>query len=181
MAIQFTYNPFEDPGVHIKYNIIRRAIMETLRLKLVPMLKREARQYTSGWKVKVDWKFTYRAGPEGISIVMTPSGAGAVVWRWVSGGVEGHWIRVRKTRTRRGYKKYKPALRLQRYVPKTLPGGGFGGAGRRFGPVGYRYKVWWTGIRPRNFEEQIITGVYDNAVRIIRGAVTIGFRRGQRR
>ena len=174
------YRYWRTRGVYLAYPAFRRTIAEEYRRRLFPLVTAEARHYTSGWQVSVEWDQDTDIGDRGIAHYMYPVGPGAQAWEWVSRGVEGRYISVRKQSTFRGIGSYKPHLSLQRYKPYTAPGGFYGGPGIRYGPVGYRRVVWWPGIRPRNFEEHMADSIRQQHISISESAVRKGIRAAQR-
>ena len=138
---------------------------------------------TSGWKHKVLWAGATDTSTEGLVTHVYPHGPGLKYWEWVSLGVLGHYIIVKKKTTFRGYKKYKPALKLNRYIPRTRPGGRlnpFGGV--RLAPTVYRQPgiVWWTGIEPREFEKHMAPELLPEYRRLMENAARRGVRAAQR-
>lgn len=162
------YRSFRTRGVYINYNAFRKTLAEGYRTELFPLVVREAHAITDGWAVQVDWDQDIIMDAHGITHNMYPSPGtpGERIWNWLTNGVAGHMIVVRKRQTYRGVGEYKPALKLRRYRPFTAPGGFWGGPGSYYGPTGYRQAVWWTGIAARNFEEQLGVKIAPEYVKI---------------
>jgi len=173
---------FRTRGVYASVDAFREAIEDGANDLLFPMVENAARRVTSHWRVDLEWDQYVSIDSRAIVHWMYPAGRGANAWRWVSLGVPGRLIVAKKTSTFRGTGKYKPALKLQRYRPFTRPGGYWGGPGVRYGPVGYRQAVWWTGIAPRNLEYALAQLVLQDHIaiseRIVRRAVIAAQRQG---
>jgi hypothetical protein len=149
------FRAFRTRGRFIDIAAFRRTVFRWMQDTVAPEIIRECRARVANWYTPPEFEAKASMDLTGIRVHVYPVGPGSDNWRRVSRGVEGHWIKVRKKHTFRRFKKYKPALRLNRYKPKTLPSGPYGFDSKRIAPTGYRQKVWWTGIRPRHFEEYI--------------------------
>jgi hypothetical protein len=147
---------------------------------LFPLARQEALKYSAGWKIEPIWDQDVDVVASGVYHFMFPTGDAAQVWKWLDQGVPGRYISVQKTHTWRGKGKYKPTLKLRRYRPYTVPGGGYGGTGARYGKQGYRQVVYWTGIRPRFLNLQIAEDVRKDHIRISELAMKKAVRAAQR-
>lgn len=164
----------------MRYASFRAEIKKELEGPIASLLTTSLSKYTTNWKVPPKLQVVSVSTAKGITLGVVPIGPGALNWRRVSFGVAGHLIQVRKRSTFRRFKKYRPGLRLQRYRPATTPGGRWGGAGVKFGPVAYRRAVWWPGIFPRNFEERTYRETVARVRRMLENAARRGVRRAQR-
>lgn len=110
-------------------------------------LKRAFAKRTANWGSKPEFAgYFSRAGRNGVSILVSPRGANAQKWKWVSGGTPAHQIDA----------KNGPVLRFQKfYSPRTQPGNKYGGSGKKSGPWMTPATVQHPGIRPRTFEQHI--------------------------
>ncbi len=119
--------------------------------EIAPKVKETMGKRVENWEVPIGFSHYITIDRTGISLYVAPEGEGLRFWVWVSKGVRGHPIYTRRDRSRRD-PRYRSALTIYRYRPKTRPGGGFGYSGvRTF--VGYAaYIPWWPGIAPRDFE-----------------------------
>lgn len=176
----FTLRAFRTRGVYINFPVFRKTIADRIATKVVPTITAAARRRVEGWVVPPDFATAVRLDAQGIHASVIPTGPGADNWIRVSRGVKGHWIQVRKTVTYRGKGNYKPALRLNRYQPSTAPGGTYGGASYRLPPTGYRRLVWWPGIRPRLFEEDIAKEVRGPYRREMESALRVAVKEAQK-
>jgi hypothetical protein len=159
------------PDARLFRNVVRRR----LQSNAVPMVERQVHGIINNWESAPGVQSQVTVSIQSVDMATSITGPVVQVWNWVSGGVKGRWIKVRKTHTFRKKGGYKPALKLQRYRPKTLPGGSWGNPGGRYGPVGYRPMVWWPGIAPRNFEGVLFQVLYNPVMREMAAAVQEGF------
>jgi hypothetical protein len=171
---------FRTRGVYASVDAFRDAIEDGASDLLFPMVERAARRVTSSWRVDLEWDQYVSIDSRAIVHWIYPTGRGANVWKWVSQGVPGRLIVAKKSSTFLGKGKYKPALKLQRYKPFTRPGGYWGGPGIRYGAVGYRQAVYWTGIAPRNLEYSLAGLVLEDHIRISEQIATRAVRAAQR-
>lgn len=171
---------FATRGVYADIQAFRDAIRDGFRKEIHPEVEAVANEITADWKVSPRWDHYEDITPRAIVEYLYPVGRGSDAWRWVSHGVPGRLIVVKKTWTHRGIGNYKPTLKLQRYYPHTRPGGYWGGPGMYYGEPAYRQAVWWPGIAPRNFEWHIAREVDHIAAseRIVRRAVRAAQRQG---
>lgn len=174
------FSTFRTRGVYANYAAFRDEIEKAVEQEVLPVARELAEERVVGWRTPPEFVSGVTVNNTGIYGLIIPTGPGAVNWIRVSRGVEGHWIQVQKTATYRGYGGYKPALRLNRYVPSSIPGEAYGGVAFRLPPTGYRRRVWWPGIQPRNFEEDIVKDLRPIYYPIIRTAVARGVRRAQK-
>lgn len=135
-----------------------------MRRDVYPMLSNALQARTEGWENPVEFSYIDEITPDAITLDVIPVGGGAKYWTWVSRGVQGHPIPMSGPRqgfsagyTKRSRKsgKYRKALSLFKYVPKTTVWGAYGGPGTRTFYGYRRYVPWWPGIAPRHFEEQV--------------------------
>jgi hypothetical protein len=153
MVLRTRIEVFTTPGIYPSMHLFVDEMMKELDGWVATRLVTRLEGYASGWKTPPRFETRPKLLKDGFFIEVWATGPGAINWNRVSRGVKGRWIQVKKATTYRGYKKYRPALKLQRYAPRTAPGGGaWGGSGRRLLPVAYRRRVWWPGIKPRHFE-----------------------------
>ncbi len=98
------------------------------------------------WDHKVTFEGRKYIGPDDIRVAVYPTGPHKQIWKWVTGGTKPHIIRA----------KNAPVLAFQLgYVPRTSPGGGYGGAGRATGDMAYAKEVRHPGTAPREFEKHV--------------------------
>jgi len=108
--------------------------------------------FVMNWVHKPDIMQESRGRSDGYAIQIFPTGDNLKFWLWVSFGVPGKTIVP--VRAKHLVFKYRgPGIS---YAPKTAPGGAFGGAGKKVGPVKRFDGVQWPGIEPRKFEEVTI-------------------------
>lgn len=108
--------------------------------------------FVMNWKHKPGFKSDEKRQSDGHSISIYPTGENAKYWRFVSFGTEGRII----TPVRAPNLVFRYQGAGQSYVPKTTRGGGFGGAGKKIGPVRRFSGVKWPGIDAREFEKEVI-------------------------
>lgn len=153
------------------------------------MLSKALKARTAGWKNPVDISFTDEITSDAITLDVFPSGGGAKYWLWVSRGVQGHPIPIGGPRQgfSRGYTprsrksgKYRKALSIYRYTPKTTAWGAYGGPGLRTFSHYQRYVPWWPGIAPRNFEEAVAAEMAPQYQRVMENIVRRAVRAAQR-
>lgn len=174
------YRAFRSRGVYINSAAFMREIARTYQKELYPAVISACLRFTSGWKTQVEWGQDIYVTTKGVTHYLFPV-EGADVWTWVSRGVPGRFIAVNPNKpTFSRFGRYKPKLSLQRYAAYTQPGGLWGGPGMRYGPVGYRSEVWWPGIRPRLFEEQIANQLRSFHIRITEEGMRRGVAAAQR-
>lgn len=178
--MKLIYRAFRTRGVYLRYSTFRATIKQELEGPIATLIKKSLNKYTTNWKTRPGMEVGAIIARKGITLSVLPFGPGVENWRRVSWGVNGHWIQVKKHRTFRGFKKYKPALRLRRYRPTTTPGGRWGGPGHYSSAVAYRQRVWWPGIFPRNFEERTYREVTPEVRRRLENAARRGIRRARR-
>lgn len=178
--LQFHIRVWRTRGVYANTAAFRRVINKGMINEVAPLLEASMQKRVATWKEPPQFKALHFVTAKGIRLKMIPLGPGAQKWKWVSWGVKGRWRSVKKTSTFRGYKGYRPALRLRRYAPRTFPGGFFSGPGLKYGPVAYRRRVWWPGITPRYFEKDIINEFRRTYYRVLENIVRRAVRRAQR-
>jgi hypothetical protein len=108
--------------------------------------------FVMNWVHKPDITQEAKNESDGFYIRIFPTGDNLKYWLWVSFGVSGK--RIVPVSAPNLVFKYRGAG--VSYAPKTAPGGAFGGAGKKIGPVQRFKAVQWPGIEPRKFEEQAI-------------------------
>lgn len=174
------FREFRTRGVYTDFAAFRRTLAEEMTSRILPQYVSLAEEITANWYHQPTFTVASAVQPDGVRGWMIPVGPGAANWHRVSRGVKGHWITVKKPFTFRRFKGYKPALRLNRYAPKTYPGGGYGGIGQRKPPTAYRRKVWWPGITPRHFEEYMFERLAPQTRRLLENATRRAIRASRR-
>lgn len=171
---------FVTRGVYSDFNIFRQALAQEMTQRVLPLFVEQAEAITANWVKQPGFTVGAVVSSGGVHGWVIPFGPGAEDWHRVSRGVHGHWINVHKHFTYQRVGRYKPALRLNRYSPKTFPGGGYGGIGLRRPPTAYRARVWWPGIRPRHFEEFIWGELKGETQRLLENATQRALRAARR-
>ena len=126
---------------------IWKAVRRHITGKESKLLVKEFAKIVKNWKGKP--RFIAKSNKNRGSFVLSVRVAGkeAQKWRWVSRGTKGPYqIRA----------KNAPTLAFRtNYVPKTKPGGFWGGPGKATGNWRTPIEVTHPGIKPRHFEEEI--------------------------
>lgn len=140
---------------------LQAAIVAALQSDVAGMLSKALRERTSNWSKSPRWSAKISVGGN-IILTMKPTGDGAKLWAWVSGGTKPHAIDPRR----------KKVLSFgSGYVPKTLKGGTYGQAGVYIGDSVIAHHVDHPGIEARNFEEDVKNEKEDDVVAAIAAAV----------
>lgn len=123
------------------------AVEVTMKGPIKDQLKKAFARRTSNWGSKPEFAgYFSRQGKDGVALLVSPRGASADKWKWVSGGTPSHQIVATNA----------PLLRFQKfYDPRTKPGNKYGGPGRKSGPWVNTPAVRHPGIMPRDFETHI--------------------------
>lgn len=84
---------------------------------------------------------------DSIEVAVYAQGEHSNIWNWVNRGTRGPYPIT---------PRHAPLLVFQTgYIPRTSPGGGYGGAGRATGPTVRAKEVMHPGIAARKFHEHI--------------------------
>ena len=124
---------------------VRNEIRQTLVRRVKPRGKRYPKKVVSNWSAehRPDFQGTFFEGRNEMGMYVYPW-KNRWYWIWISLGTEGDYEIVAKNAP---YLVYR-----QTYVPKTRPGGLYGGPGTETGPIVRRRQVIHPGIEARLFE-----------------------------
>lgn len=125
---------------------IEAEIAATLRSDVAALLSSALAKRSANWSKSPKWNARVSVGGS-IILDLKPTGEGKKLWTWVSGGTGRHDI----TPKRRKWLKFESG-----YVPKTLPKGTFGQAGKYIGGTVFTQYVNHPGIDARNFEQDVV-------------------------
>lgn len=152
-------NPKDFPVGKLK--ALDRELTRVMRDKIGPLIKGDFEDTVQGWSSPPQFISKY-SEPFGTQkqVEVYPAGRGTLQWSRVSEGTPAHIIAARR----------RPTLAYQKdFVPKTKPGGPYGGPGRKSGPWVTPKAVLHPGIEPRKFsvvikndrEDEIYDMIYD--------------------
>ncbi len=179
------YRAFRTRGVFANVPAFRDEMLKWMDGQARNTILFAARRRTFRWKADIKFDVRSHLSSAAIFSDLVVEGSGARFWFYVSRGVswpEGRYIYAKRRYSPRGLKRghYYPAtLRLARYHPRTKAGGVYGGAGR-YAKAAYRQAVWWPGIEPRNFEQDILDEMGPQLRRGAENAARRAIRRAQR-
>lgn len=126
---------------------LQAELVATLRGEVRDILAGALEKRSANWSTSPSWPGKVSAGAR-LVLDLLPTGAGEWKWRWVSGGVKNHPIYPRRGK----YLKFESG-----YVPKTLPKGTYGQAGKYIGGTVFSLGVPdHPGIEARGFEQDVV-------------------------
>ncbi len=136
----------------MKHDEVVQGLADAMEREVKPHLVREHEEVVSNWNNKPAFEARKYVGPEALRITVHATGHNKQIWNWVNEGTGGKGVGRTYTITA----KRAPMLAFQLgYVPKTAPGGGYGGAGAATGPWVRARSVQHPGIKPREFPKHI--------------------------
>ena len=133
--------------------------------------------FVMNWKNKPKITQDEKKKTDRYAIRVYPTGENAKYWIFVSFGTSEHSITPKRAR----YLRFPYQGAGQSYVPKTTPGGGFGGAGKKLGPIQRFTGVSHPGIEARHFEKEIIKANKKEFKKIMTDALKIGLDKAGRK
>lgn len=130
-----------------KYEKFEKLLEAYLRGNATRVLRGDFEKTTKGWHSKPSFVAIY-SKPYGTrqQLLVMPKGSGTTKWARVSNGTRSRTIRAKSA-----YGMVFPRY----YIPKTTPGGKYGGPGRKWGPEVLTQVVRNHKIEPREFSKKI--------------------------
>lgn len=184
---QVYFRVLKTRGVYASYPAFRRVINDEFQNVIGPDLQQRHELTTAKWKVRPEFKATQKVTKDGVSVVVSPFGNAADIWRMHNAGVPGRTIRpnpsrrrariaARKRKMGRSYKRDTRVIgRLRRPTALKFKGRG--------GNDVYRNTVEWKGIRAREYTAKIAKEYapifYRRMENAMRRGVTAAIREGK--
>jgi hypothetical protein len=125
-----------------------QGLADAMEREIKPHLIEEHNKVVANWNHKPTFQARKYIQPDSLRVTVHATGHNKQIWNWVNEGTAGKG----EGRTYTIPAKRAPMLAFQLgYVPKTSPGGGYGGAGVATGPWVRAHSVQHPGIKPREF------------------------------
>lgn len=140
---------------------LQAELVATLKGEVRDILANALEKRSANWSTSPSWPAKISAGAR-LILDLKPTGAGEWKWRWVSGGTKAHDIDPK----RRNWLVFGSG-----YVPKTLPKGTYGQAGKYIGGTVFTKHVNHPGIDARNFEQDVVDEEGDKVTGALEAAV----------
>lgn len=141
------FRPIRSRRKHVNWTSIADEMLDTAEEKSKPDLIELHEARVEDWDANITFKARKTLDREGLKVHVWPTGPDAERWVWVTEGTPERDIEPREP----GGVLVFPSL----YVPKTTPGGGYGGPGSSGGDLIFTTIVRDHSIAARHFEKHI--------------------------
>jgi hypothetical protein len=160
------------------FDQIIEAVEAELDDVIKPALISLLEQRVANWKTQVDFEGRKVINQDSISVYVYPT-TGKDIFGFVSKGTKDHDI-PSQPKGPRQFLQFPYQGPGQSHIPKTTPGGGYGGPGVKIGPVTRFKQVHHPGIRPRNIEKHVKDEYQPEFRRLVENAFRRGIRAAKR-
>lgn len=151
MPVNIRFTPILPKDKRYPLSVFEKLQVEFVDLlldKIGPDIQNEYEKQVEGWSEPPEFPIkAVRGNVIGVEII--PKGRGLKKWIYVNKGTRSRRIRSRGK---------GPMVFPENYIPKTTPGGRYGGPGQKHGEIVRTHLVKDHSIAPREFEQKILTG-----------------------